>query len=70
LQVGQDEDENRMRHTPERGGKCRIMSDINDLTSREWFSKNFIGEKLFSLPSADDERSKERSSSRAVQTSM
>ena len=70
LQVGQDEDENRMRHTPDRGGKCRIMSDINDRASREWFSKNFISEKLFSLPSADDERSKERSSSRAVQTSM
>jgi hypothetical protein len=51
LQVGQDEDEDRMCHTPELGGQCRIMSDINDRASREWFSKNFISDNLFASSS-------------------
>ena len=51
LQVGQDEDEDRMCHTPELGGQCRIMSDINHRASREWFSKNFISDNLFASSS-------------------
>ena len=62
LQVGQDEDENRMRHTPELGGRCRIVSDINDCASRNWFSKNFINDKLFS--SSFSSENEIRSSSR------